>query len=265
MGFDVPQQLSSWYLRLSSWCFIKNHYFKVIYCNMHTCVISCRCLKASWSVRKDSDALLGGPGEPIGDQKTSRNQSFKTQKWWFCFIHCSKIDFGTIWKQYATQTQRSDVQWVLGRVLRRLWRFLKPSWRPEEMVLDPVSTVQNLLCMVGRTSKSSKLIVIKTWSSFLKDVLSKTTIFGGVGGGGGHWQTIIQNWFPRAGVNPHPKNNEENNSQIFWMRMFWMLEFEWKWSNTPLAYGRRIFFTYFRQISTFPDNMDESNETHGSK
>ena len=61
MVFDVPQQLSSWYLRLSSWYFIKNHYFKVIYCNMHTCVISCRCLKASWSVREGSDAPLGRP------------------------------------------------------------------------------------------------------------------------------------------------------------------------------------------------------------
>ena len=58
-----PRRKNSCYLQKNSWCLLKNQHLKVIYCNMHTNVISCRCLNAPWSVWKRFDALLEAQNE----------------------------------------------------------------------------------------------------------------------------------------------------------------------------------------------------------
>ena len=61
-----PRRKNSWNLQKNSWYLLKNQHLKVIYCKMHTDVISCRSLKAPWSVWKRFDALLEGSGKLSG-------------------------------------------------------------------------------------------------------------------------------------------------------------------------------------------------------
>ena len=128
-----PRRKNSWYLQKNSWYLLKNQHLKVIYCKMHTDVISCRCLKAPWSVWKRFDALLEGLGRPFGDHKTSRNQSPKAQKWRFCVIHSWKINFGNNRLPKHTVVTSS-------RYLEELWNAFGGSWSHLEGLRKSSST-----------------------------------------------------------------------------------------------------------------------------